>query len=92
MSSRLKTKIFIIELSHKSGSLADLPGEFVEGQVPTVTLKNLLSIWAFSLPNIYIGMFFFCLHTCTCTIVCMGCRAKRAYCLGLQLLRVGSHK
>lgn len=58
MSSRLKTKIFIIELSHKSGSLADLPGEFVEGQVPTVTLKNLLSIWAFSLPNIYIGMFF----------------------------------
>lgn len=50
MSSRLKTKIFIIVLYHKSGSLADLPGEFVEGQVLTVNLKNLLSIWAFSLP------------------------------------------
>lgn len=67
MSSRLKTKIFIIVLSHKSGSLADLPGEFVEGQVPTVTLKNLLSIWAFSLSNIYIWyvfFFFVCIHVC----------------------------
>lgn len=57
MSSRLKTKIFIIMLYYKSGSLVDLPGELVEGQVPTVTLKNLLrllvaklSIWDFSLP------------------------------------------
>lgn len=63
MSSRLKTKIFIFVLSHKSGFLADLPGEFVEGQVPTVTFKNLLSIWAFSLPkkNIFC-IFFVCIH------------------------------
>lgn len=63
-------------LYYKSRSLVDLPGELVEGQVPTVTLKNLLrvlvaklSIWDFflALKNIFLYECFVCnmyVHHC----------------------------
>lgn len=72
MSSRLKTKIFIIMLYYKSGSLADWPGELVEGQVPTVTLKNLLRVFVASsasgifpcLKKYFLYGCFVCIHVC----------------------------